>query len=464
MAKRLVRVLIAKAPAVKPESRGPALLRSCLARLEWSPERLAREINRVAGADTVSAKAPYGWLKGSIPRGRVPQIAALALSRALGEHVSAASLWPTYQDRMVVATAYHGLDVSWDADGARRCAQALSQPTGAVLLPISGAIAISTVVDWLTAPPPDHPAQQAGETVAPETVRVLAERVGQLRRLDDLQGGPLLLDWIAHDLRWAATLTTAGSYDEQTGRGLFAVLAQLGQLGGWLAVDLDQSALGQRLLLAALHWAHTAADRELAANIVSCLSYLWLWTGAPHDALRLIRLARQGVGADANNLVVALLASREGRALAQCGELDACARVLDEAHHAYAARTARSDHPPAWAYWISEAVITADAGRAWLEAGKPHIAEPLLDRGLSMLGNEQPRNRLLHGISLAQSRLDMDDVNAAVDAAGNALDLARTVDSARVRQRLARLRTELNDTNATSARQLVSRLDELAHA
>lgn len=464
MAKRLVRVLIAKAPEVKPESRGPALLRSCLARLEWSPERLAREINRVAGADTVSAKAPYGWLKGSVPRGRVPQVAALALSRALGEHVSAASLWPTYQDRTVVATAHHGLDVSWDADGARHCAQALSQPTGAVLLPVTGAMAISTVVDWLTAPLPNHPVQRSGEAVAPETVRVLAERVGQLRRLDDLQGGPLLLDWIAHDLRWAATLATAGSYDEQIGRGLFAVLAQLGQLGGWLAVDLDQRALGQRLLLAALHWAHAAADRELAANIVSCLSYLWLWTGAPNDALRLIRLARQGVGTDANSLVVALLASREGRALAQCGELDTCARILDEAHRAYAARTERSDPAPAWAYWISEAVITADAGRAWLEAGQPQAAEPLLDRGLSMLGNEQPRNRLLHGISLAQSRLDMDDVDGAVEATGSALDLARTVDSARVRQRLAQLRTELNDANSTSTRQLVARLDELAHA
>lgn len=449
---------------MNPERHGPALLRSCLARLDWSPERLAREINRIAGVDTVSAKAPYGWLNGSVPRGKVPQVAALALSRALGEHVSAASLWPTYQDRTVVATAYHGLDVPWDADGARRSAEALSQPTGAVLLPISGAIAVSTVVDWLTAPPPDQPAQRAGEAVAPETVRVLAERVGQLRRLDDLQGGPLLLDWIGHDLRWAATLATAGSYDNQTGRDLFAVLAQLGQLGGWLAVDLDQSARGQRLLLAALHWAHAAADRELAANIVSCLSYLWLWTGAPHDALRLIRLARQGVGADANNLVVALLASREGRALAQCGELDGCARALDEAHHAYAARTKPTDSAPAWAYWISEAVITADAGRAWLEAGKPQAAEPLLDRGLSMLGNEQPRNRLLHGISLTQSRLDMHEVDAAVDAATSALDLVRTVDSARVRQRLARLRTELNDTNATSTRQLVARLDELAHA
>jgi hypothetical protein len=74
---------------VVSEFTGPGLLGECLARLEWVPERLAREINRTAGRQVVSAKAPYHWLNGGTPRGALPELAALTLSRALGEHVTA---------------------------------------------------------------------------------------------------------------------------------------------------------------------------------------------------------------------------------------------------------------------------------------------------------------------------------------------------------------------------------------
>ncbi|GAA3491228.1 hypothetical protein GCM10018987_53110 [Streptomyces cremeus] len=62
--------------------------------MNWSPERLAREINRLCGDGTVSAKAPYHWLRGTYPRREIPEAVAQVLSQHLKETVDIASVWP----------------------------------------------------------------------------------------------------------------------------------------------------------------------------------------------------------------------------------------------------------------------------------------------------------------------------------------------------------------------------------
>ncbi|WP_409181055.1 hypothetical protein F9C11_31855 [Amycolatopsis sp. VS8301801F10] len=65
-----------------------------LERLNWTPERLAREVNRLCGPGTVSAKAPYHWLRGSYPRRGIPEAVAKVLSEYLREPVEVAEIWP----------------------------------------------------------------------------------------------------------------------------------------------------------------------------------------------------------------------------------------------------------------------------------------------------------------------------------------------------------------------------------
>lgn len=440
---------------------GPGLLRECLARLEWAPERFAREINRTAGRHVVSAKAPYHWLNGGTPRGNLPELAALTLSRALGEHVTAGQLWPGMRARPVAVSAGSGLTLPWTAEGARQCAELVSRPTGAMLLPVSGVLAVTLVVDWLTVPAASPPARAGGAEVSAEVVAVLGERVRQLRHLDDVQGGPMLLDWVKQDLRWAARLACSASYDPQTGIALFGLLAELAQLAGWVATDLGQRALGQRFLLSALRFAHAARDTELAAAIVSCLSYLALWMDSPGDAVRLIRMARRRSAGHASAVTSALLASREARAHASSGAAGACARALDEAASLYATRPEPGLPAPSWAYWVTEAVLVADAGRSWLEAGAPERAIPLLESGLRLFGDSQPRNRLLHGVSLAQSMLLTRQVDGAVQATDQALPLATAQDSDRVRSRLAELRGALAASTGSQAIAAASRIGDL---
>lgn len=73
---------------------GEAGLADYLDRLNWSPERLAREVNRLCGEGTVSAKAPYHWVRGTYPRRGIPEVVARVLSSHLKETVEIASIWP----------------------------------------------------------------------------------------------------------------------------------------------------------------------------------------------------------------------------------------------------------------------------------------------------------------------------------------------------------------------------------
>ncbi|MGW1196472.1 hypothetical protein ACWD4B_11550 [Streptomyces sp. NPDC002536] len=420
-----------------------SFLAFCLTRLAWSPERLASEINRRCGSGTISSKAPYNWLKGSRPRRQLPQVVAKILSDRLGEPVTVEALWPDHQ---VSPDPLRRIPAQRTPDASERTS------------PGNGLV--TAAVDWLVADHAEPPVRPAGEELPAMAVEALTDRVRQLRRLDDdAFTTRLVMDWALEDLRWARTLTTEYSYDAATGAELHRVIAELGQLAGWLAADLGMTQQSHSCFLTALTAARVAGDRPLAAYVISCMSYRAVWDGRGEEALRLIRIARKGAGREGTGIEQALLATREARAHAALGDAEACQRVLDTA-----AALCDGDGPgPAapWAYWLTPAVMVADAGRAWLELGRPDRAEPHLVRGIGMLGSSQPLNRLLHSASLAEARLARNEVDGAAAAAGEALSLAERITSQRARIRLASLRRRFTQHDSVTAHAIVERADAL---
>ncbi|MFE0043478.1 hypothetical protein [Streptomyces albireticuli] len=415
-------------------------LAACLARLTWSPERLARELNRKCGAGTISSKAPYNWLKGARPRRRLPQLVADVLSEHLGERVTVQELWPG-----------HGAKPA-------TCPTAASPATHPAPGPPATADPVLASVDWLIAGDPKPPERLRGVEVPGMAVEMLAARIQQLRGLDENADSRLVMEWALQDLQWVRKLTTGYAYDAATGVRLHRIAAELGQLAGWLAADLGLEARSRTCFLDALEAARTAGDRSLAAYIISCMSYRSAWVGRGEEALRLIRIARTGAAHEATGLEQALLATRQARAHASLGEVKDCEKTLVEAAELTVAA------PPAdaaWAYWLSPAVMVADAGRAWLEIGQPKRAEWHLARGIELLGDGQPRNRLLHWTSLSEARLARLEVDGAAEAAAEALNLAERVTSLRANLRLAALRRQFRQYDTAVARQIVQRSEEL---
>jgi hypothetical protein len=185
---------------------------------------------------------------------------------------------------------------------------------------------------------------------------------------------------------------------------------------------------------------------------------------SPADAVKLIRMARQRSAGQSSAATGALLASREARAHASSGDTAECALALDDAARLFGGQSTSSIPRPSWAYWVTEAVLVADAGRSWLEAGEPDRAIPLLQSGLRLFGDNQPRNRLLHGVSLAQAMLLTRQVDGAVQATDQALTLTAGQDSDRVRSRLGELRGALNASNGGQAIAAAGRIADLIHA
>lgn len=232
-------------------SSGGSILKACLVRLEWSPERLASEINRVCGAGTISRKSPYGWIKGSCPRGRLPQVIARILTSQLGTTVTAEDLWPDRTLRPPMdLPADSGFDQPWTPLGMSRCAEVFSKNDLAsdlcILRPLDQARLNAQATSWLITPGEKIGSRIDGEPITPEMIDAIEVRVRDLRRMDDTQGGTVVLDWAGHDLQWATELIRRGAYDEATGRRLLVIVAELSQLAGWLACDAEQHAAAQR--------------------------------------------------------------------------------------------------------------------------------------------------------------------------------------------------------------------------
>ncbi|MGW7573821.1 hypothetical protein [Streptomyces sp. NPDC054765] len=423
-----------------------SVLASCLARLSWPPERLAREINKRCGNGTISSKAPYNWLKGACPRRRLPHIVAKILSDQLGESIAVEALWP---GRFPAAAPQ-----CQRIPAPRRPVSPVPRP--AALDPVTAS------VDWLVTDVAPPPRRTRGAEVPDVAVDVLTVRIRQLRQLDDSCSSGLVLDWALQDLQWAKKLAGTCSYDTTTGVRLHRIVAELGQLTAWLTADQGMDELSHARFLAALSAARAAGDRPLAAYIISCMSYRAVWAGRSQEALRLIRIARKGAAQDDMGIGQALLATREARAHAALGDEAGCQRALDEA--ADLSRAGRPSSDPPWAYWLTPAVMVADAGRAWLELGRPRRAEWHLAHGIDLLRGSQPRNLLLHSTSLAEARLAHREVDGAAEAAAEALALAESVTSQRAHARLRALRRRFGRYDSPVAREIVQRAGDLLEA
>lgn len=152
-------------------------LAACLERLSWSPEQLAREINKRYGSGTISSKAPYNWLKGAVPRQQLPQRVAEVLSAGLGEPVTVQTLWP------------QRFPSDAGADD-RRCCRRIPQVA----------------------------------------VEMLDAQVERLRRLSEEAHHELAPDWARQDLQWARRLAAEYTYDADTGARLHRMIGELGRL------------------------------------------------------------------------------------------------------------------------------------------------------------------------------------------------------------------------------------------
>jgi transcriptional regulator with XRE-family HTH domain len=292
---------------------------------------------------------------------------------------------------------------------------------------------------WLVGDSPSAVQLRAGRRVGGILADELEDRVIELRHLDDLIGGGDLFPVVSKELSEVQEVARSASYTDGTGKRLLTVVGELAQLAGWVASDAGRYAEAQRIYLDGVSAAQAAADRPLAAQLLSSLSYQMANVGKPHDAALLARSAVKGSG-DTSPLVRALLLERVAWASARSRDYSGARRALAAVDDAYEDRSSGVVEPE-WVYWLDRSEIDVMAARCLIELGSPHTAAPLLARAIDSYDVNHAREVALYLSWLAEAYVRAGILDAAHDAFTRVRRIARGVNSARLDLRINQIKT-----------------------
>ena len=258
----------------------------------------------------------------------------------------------------------------------------------------TSAEALRIACEWLATEPPQTEHFRSGRHVGVDLPETTETRLQELRRLDDHLGGADTTELVEHELPDTEVVVREGSYTEETGRRLFAVMSELYQLAGWTFSDAGHYVRAERLYLDGVRAAHAARDTASAGNLLSSLSYQVANVGRPSDAVLLARAALHGAGARARGRVRALLLERIAWAHARAGEDTQTDRALDDVREAF---DVPDQDEPDWVCWLDATEVDVMAGRCYVELRRPLRAVPLLVEAASgEVNSERLATRVRH--------------------------------------------------------------------
>ncbi|MGH3815720.1 MAG: helix-turn-helix domain-containing protein [Pseudonocardiaceae bacterium] len=269
---------------------------------------------------------------------------------------------------------------------------------------------------WLVHEPGPLVSGLSGRRVSAALVDRLMAMIPELRAMDDIAGGGMVLSLAEQEFGVVAELLDQASYDEPTGRKLHIALAELGQLAGWGAYDSGQPGLAQRYYIAALRAAHTVNDRPLGAHILGFMAYQATRQARPAEAVTLIETALAGARGRETPALLAKLYSKQADAFATLRDVSGCTAATSKARTQIEYLNPDDDLP--YLYWVTPAEITAYAGQCLLQLGNTGQATTLLDDGIALFDESFTRNRqayLVHmtdALSRPGKQLDLDDAAA----------------------------------------------------
>ncbi len=324
----------------------------------------------------------------------------------------------------------------WNHRGTVEVAVGLSGGDGRVkrrtFVSLTGPALTAPAHQWLVHEPGPLVSGLSGRRVSNKLVVRFSAMVTELRRMDDVAGGGSVLTMAQHTFGWVAGLLERASYGERTGQGLHVVLAELGQLCGWLAYDDGQHGLAQRYHVAALRAAHTADDRPFGANILATMANQAARTGQPAEGVTLIETALAGTRGQATPALLANLHIRQAMAFAALRDAAACTAAISQARTQV--ELLKPDDDPPWLYWLDSAAITSTAGSCLLRLGQVGQAVAMLTDGVAQFGESFVRDRQVYSTYLADALArpgKQRDLDAAAGLGMQSIELAESLDSTR---------------------------------
>ena len=287
---------------------------------------------------------------------------------------------------------------------------------------------------WLVSDTPQEIEIKAGRHISGQLVSTVEHRVIQLRRADDFVAGEDSHGLIRRELAATTRLLRCANCTQEQAHRLLTAIRELAQLAAWVAADSDQRNAAFGYVRGGVLAARAAGDAALAGDIISTLSYQIANTGDPRDAAVLARTAYSGAQHQATPRTKALLLERIAWTDAKSGDGQSCERSLGAVDDNFS-RGPR-DNDPDWIYWLNPQEINVMAGRCYTELKIPVRAEPLLRDAISQYDPTLTRENVLYLSWLAESYVQLGEIEEAAAVGMRALQLGMHTASTRANERL----------------------------
>ncbi|GGX84806.1 tetratricopeptide repeat protein [Streptomyces hiroshimensis] len=420
---------------------------------------LARRVNMCGaehGLDLRYDKTSVArWLRGQQPRGRAPAIIAEALGRKLGRTVTIDEIGMAngknlasgvgLQFSPTVLGAIEQVCELWRSDVGRR--DFLSGTS------VASSALVEPSRDWLITGADPQVARNAGARVGPSDVDAVRATTEALVELDHRYGSGHVRPVVVHYLNSVVSGLLAGSYRESVGRELFAAVARLTELAGYMAVDTGQPGLAQRYYIQALRLAQAAGDRGYGGYVLAAsMSHLAASLGNPREIAQLAKAAQEGARGHVTPRAEAMFYAAEARGHALLGDARSCQGVAAKA----LAKLEQAGDPapdsgddPAWIRHFDHAYLADELAHCHRDLGQAEQARRHAEDAIAGHAEGRVRRRAIGMLLLATAQVQQRDVDEACATGVRALDLLGTLRSNRgaeylddFQQRLAPYREE----------------------
>jgi hypothetical protein len=409
---------------------------------------LARRVNMCGaehGLDLRYDKTSVArWLRGQQPRGRAPGVIAEAIGRKLGRTVTIDEIGMANGKNLATGV---GLHFSPTVPGAiEQVCELWRSDVGRRDFLSGSAVAASALVepsrDWLITRTDSQVARSGGPRVGLSDVAAVRATTKALTDLDHRFGSGHVRPVLVHYLNSVVSGLLAGSYHESTGRQLFAAVARLTELAGYMAVDTGQPGLAQRYYIQALRLAQAAGDRAYGGYVLAAsMSHLAAQLGNPREIAQLARAAQEGARGEATATTQAMFHAAEARGHALMGDARACGVVAGQAVEAL--DRARPDDDPDWIAHFNRAYLADELAHCHRDLGQGAMAARRAEEAVSGYGDQKVRRRAIGLLVLAQAQAQQREVERACNTGTQAVELLTRLRSNRGAEYLESLRARL---------------------
>ncbi|MER5255012.1 MULTISPECIES: transcriptional regulator [unclassified Streptomyces] len=401
---------------------------------------LARRVNMCGaehGLDLRYDKTSVArWLRGQQPRGRAPGIIAEALGRKLGRTVTIDEIGMAngknlasgvgLQFSPTVLGAIEQVCELWRSDVGRRDFLSGSSVASSALVEPSR--------DWLISSPDAQVGRMAGPRVGLSDVAAVRAMTEALTQLDHQYGSGHVRPVVVHYLNSVVSGLLAGSYREAVGRELFAAVARLTELAGYMAVDTGQPGLAQRYYIQALRLAQAAGDRGYGGYVLAAsMSHLAAQLGNPREIAQLARAAQEGTRGRVTPRAEAMFYAAEARGHALLGDGRSTQVVAGRAVEAMdrASGEAGSGDDPVWIRHFDHAYLADELAHCHRDLGQADAAARSAQESLAGHPETRARRRAIGLVLLATAQVQRRDVEQACHTGLKAVELLGTLRSNR---------------------------------